>query len=248
LYHPTRDSLERFACGELSTVEAAQIESHLRSGCAICQPAVDSLLPGRGEAAGQLELAIHDHSRPAAPSLGAPRATRASRTLQTASRPTSLSPLTGNRPGPHDRPDRPDRPEGAAEDPYASDPLINAESSAEIWNRMFANVERRVMLITAERQPAPQLLAELLSRSPEERMRCVRASRRFQTLALCDLLIESSGEAVRLDRRESMARAELAILMAQHLDEGDYGAAIVHDLQARGWAFLCRARRRSPRR
>lgn len=43
-YHPDRETLERFSGGELLAEEAAWIETHLRSGCAVCQRTVDEIL------------------------------------------------------------------------------------------------------------------------------------------------------------------------------------------------------------
>jgi tetratricopeptide (TPR) repeat protein len=197
LYHPNRDTLERFARGELPAVEARWIEGHLRSGCPICQHSIDALLPKAPDSAEVL----------------APPPTQA------LSLPAALHRLACD---------------GA--------PGADGAESTD-WNQMFANVGRRVALITSERRPAPRLLAELLACDAEERAALVRGSRRFQTLALCDLLIEASGDAGLHDGVEAIALAELGILMAQHLDESHYGSAIVHDLQARAWAYLGRARR-----
>jgi tetratricopeptide (TPR) repeat protein len=216
LYHPNRDTLERFACGEIPAVEARWIEGHLRSGCPICQHSIDALLPkapdssGHGLAAGGSVVA------------GTPGMSLTAQDL------------------PAGRHREPAQPIGAG---GWLDPASGDTADSSVWNRMFAKVGRRVTLITSERRPAPRLLAELLAFDAEERAAVVRGSRRFQTLALCDLLIEASGEAGLHDGAEAIALAELGILMAQHLDESYYGTAIVHDVEGRAWAYLGRARR-----
>lgn len=91
-YHPDRETLERFSCGELLAEEAAWLETHLRSGCGVCQRTVDEILmtltfaPSRPEPAakddwndeaawrrlfGRLEqrLALAQREREAAPAL-----------------------------------------------------------------------------------------------------------------------------------------------------------------------------------
>ncbi|HTQ79854.1 MAG TPA: hypothetical protein VMM92_07655 [Thermoanaerobaculia bacterium] len=43
-HHFDHHTLERFACGDVSEIESARIERHLRSGCATCQCEIDRLL------------------------------------------------------------------------------------------------------------------------------------------------------------------------------------------------------------
>src|SRR6202035_3901596 len=99
------------------------------------------------------------------------------------------------------------------------------------------------MAIQREREAAPRLLVELLAGSPAERQAAVRASSDFQTLALCDLLIDRSFDAGFADRAGAIELAELAIAVADRLDAATYGASVVQDLKARAWAYLGNARR-----
>jgi tetratricopeptide (TPR) repeat protein len=113
----------------------------------------------------------------------------------------------------------------------------------EAWDRIFANLEQRLVLVAAERAAAPRLLSDLLQRPAAEWSTLVHASRPFQSLALCDLLLDRSFETGGYDSSEAIALAQLGILVADHLDTRHYGSAVVHDMKARAWAYLGNARR-----
>jgi tetratricopeptide (TPR) repeat protein len=127
-------------------------------------------------------------------------------------------------------PGRPGRPEAA-------------DVESEAWDRIFAKLEQRLTLIASERTAAPQLLDELLRRPVAERGAVVHVGRRFQSLALCDLLLDESCDAGSHDSSDAIALAELGILVADHLDTRYYGSAVVHDMRSRAWAYLGNARR-----
>jgi tetratricopeptide (TPR) repeat protein len=111
------------------------------------------------------------------------------------------------------------------------------------WSRIFATLEQRLALVSVERRDAPSLLAELLGYPPRERQVLVRNSGRFQTLAVCELLIDRSFEEGFRDAGRSIELAELGILLAGQLDGERYGRSVVRDLEARAWAYLGNARR-----
>ena len=131
---------------------------------------------------------------------------------------------------PPGHPGRPGRPE-------------EADVESEAWDRIFAKLEQRLTLIASERTAAPRLLDELLQRPAAERGAVVHAARRFQSLALCDLLLDESCDAGDHDSSAAIALAELGILVADHLDTRYYGSAVVHDMKSRAWAYLGNARR-----
>ncbi|HVT61559.1 MAG TPA: hypothetical protein VHR45_24575 [Thermoanaerobaculia bacterium] len=187
-YHPDRKALEEFAGGALRAEEGRWIEDHLRSGCAVCQRAVDDLLPKLEES--PLTESVEDAGRP----------------------------------------ERSEHPCGAEDEQAA-------------WDKIFAKLERRLALISGEKDAAPQLTAELMRRPAPERAALARSGRHFQTLAVCDLLIEKSFEAGFQDAGAAVELAELGIAVAELLDAGYYGLAVVHDMQARAWAYLGNARR-----
>lgn len=118
-----------------------------------------------------------------------------------------------------------------------------ADVESEAWDRIFAKLEQRLTLIASERTAAPRLLDELLQRPAAERGAVVHAGRRFQSLALCDLLLDESCDAGSHDSSAAIALAELGILVADHLDTRYYGSAVVHDMKSRAWAYLGNARR-----
>ncbi len=111
------------------------------------------------------------------------------------------------------------------------------------WDRLFASLEQRLALVTIERREAPPLVTELLAYPQRERQVLARNSGRFQTLAVCELLIDQSFEEGFRDNARSVELAELGLLIAGLLDEERYGFSVVRDLEARAWAFLGNARR-----
>jgi tetratricopeptide (TPR) repeat protein len=244
-HHPGRDVLECFARGEVLAAEGRWIEDHLRSGCPVCQRTIDDLLP-RLEAVA-LELpALRQAPRPDRDPLRRRGEAGGRRPAATAER-LPASRLLGcacegsaSRPGDRGL-------QGAAEwagspaGPAASNEPADADN--QVWDRIFSKLQQRLVLIAAERDGAPLLLAELLAQPAGERRRSVREGRRFRTLALCDLLIEKSFETAFRGSAEAIALAELGILVADLLDVEHYGSAVVHDLRARGWAYLGNARR-----
>ncbi|HYG64719.1 MAG TPA: hypothetical protein VEL74_19215 [Thermoanaerobaculia bacterium] len=184
-YHPDRSALERFARGRSSAVEEARIESHLRTGCGLCQAEVDRLLPADPEVS------------------------------------------TG-------------RPAGAKERVKMAAGL---EESG--WERVLGELERRLASVIQEREAAPQRVAEILGRPTEARHELIASDRRFHSLAVCELLIDQSFDEGFQDPARALQTAELAVAVATRLETGHYGCSVVHDLQARAWAYLgnaCRIR------
>jgi tetratricopeptide (TPR) repeat protein len=111
------------------------------------------------------------------------------------------------------------------------------------WDRLVAILELRLAMVSAERRDAPALLAELLGHAPRERELLVRNAGRFQTLAVCELLIDDSFAERFRNKARSLELAELGLLLAGLLDGDRYGGSVVQDLQARAWAYLGNARR-----
>jgi len=111
------------------------------------------------------------------------------------------------------------------------------------WDRLVEALEQRLAMVAVERSEAPRLMAELLGYGPRERAMLARNSGRFQTLALCEMVIERSFEERFRDAARSVELAELGLLLAQRLDGERYGRSVVQDLQARAWAYLGNARR-----
>jgi tetratricopeptide (TPR) repeat protein len=130
--------------------------------------------------------------------------------------------------------------------PFGEPRLVDLEPAPEEaarWDRLFATLEQRLALVTLERRDAPPLVTELLGYPLRERQILARNSTRFQTLAVCELLIDKSFEEGFRDNARSVELAELGLLIASLLDEERYGFSVVRDLEARAWAFLGNARR-----
>ncbi len=120
---------------------------------------------------------------------------------------------------------------------------VPAWDEEERFKSIVSRLEQRLALISLEREAAPRLADELLALPAAERTACVRGRARYQTLAVCERLIERSFEVGFKDPAFSMEVAELAIELADILDADYYGSAVVHDLKARAWGYLGNARR-----
>lgn len=278
-HHPDRVALDRFVRAEVLADEVRWIVDHIRSGCEICQPHVDRLLPN-------VDQVLHGHPQPlpaaagsvtpslaAAASTGGPLGQRPT-LLPPLSMPLSMAPPLPQVPNTHGPAADDAAPCGGwacsgddeAGDPFAallcgcdvsedSLPLMPVppfsspanEAENEVWDRIVAKVaqgiEPRIDLVSSERKAAPRLVAELLEHAPAERLQQVLDNRRFQTLEVCELLVETSFDAGGRDVAAAIALAELAIRVADQLDCSYYGAALVHDSRARAWAYLGNARR-----
>lgn len=107
-----------------------------------------------------------------------------------------------------------------------------------IFDRVFADVVRHEESFGRERDEAPELL-ERLREQPLGRCKLlIRNSRRFQTWALCHLLIETSHRQGFSDPAESRDLAELATEVAERLSRDWYGNGPVEDIKAAAWAQL----------
>jgi tetratricopeptide (TPR) repeat protein len=95
--------------------------------------------------------------------------------------------------------------------------------------------------IRADRRDAPARLAELLGLPPSAGRARVETDRRFQTPAVCELLIGESRRAG--EPALAAVFAEWAVAAAELLDARRYGAALVRSLRGRAWAWLGNARR-----
>ncbi|RPH56928.1 hypothetical protein EHM82_02400 [bacterium] len=111
-----------------------------------------------------------------------------------------------------------------------------------MWRRISADFGRRVDEVARERKAAPALVAELTARPAPELARLARR-RRFQTFAVCELLLEKSFEEGFRHPAAAIELAGLGLELAGRLDSGHYGASVVQDLRARAWAYLGNARR-----
>lgn len=112
-----------------------------------------------------------------------------------------------------------------------------------LFDRALAHASREMADLARERASAPALYLELSGHPQPRRLTLARNSRRFQTWALCELLIEKSYDTRFDDVQTGVELAELAVAAAQNLDAEIYGAQQSRDLLGRAWAYLGNALR-----
>lgn len=127
--------------------------------------------------------------------------------------------------------------------PPAGQPSRAWAEEEQIWSRLLVKLEHRKELIDQERAVAPGLVSELLAISPPGEWEALLRSGRFQTIAVCELLIERSFAEGFQDPARACELADLAIQVADRLDILLYGRSVVQDFRARAWAYLGNARR-----
>ncbi|HEX6864832.1 MAG TPA: hypothetical protein VF414_18520, partial [Thermoanaerobaculia bacterium] len=123
-----------------------------------------------------------------------------------------------------------------------SGPARAVDEEEQVWSRLLVKLEHRMELISRERAVAPGLVGELLAVSPGGREALLRSGR-FQTIAVCELLIELSFAEGFQDPARACELAGLAAQVADRLDAVLYGRSVVQDFRARAWAYLGNARR-----
>lgn len=89
--------------------------------------------------------------------------------------------------------------------------------------------------------PASDLLHELLDRPRSTRLALACVEARFQSPAVCELLLDQSRQAE--DIAFAVEAGELAVAVAGQLDEWLRGATVVRGLRVRAWSGLGNARR-----
>lgn len=111
------------------------------------------------------------------------------------------------------------------------------------FDRVAARLGEHVDRVLRETGEASLLLGELLSLPPEQRRERVRREPRFRLLKLCGRLEAASRAAWGDDPAAAVEMAELAVEVAERLDSGIYGEALVRDARALAWAYLGNAHR-----
>lgn len=94
-----------------------------------------------------------------------------------------------------------------------------------------------------DRSRAPKLFTELM-RHPVSRQRAlIERTWRFKNYVFAEYLLEQSQESWTEDPAKAEDLADLALAVADQLDAGYYGEALIQDLRARAWASAGNARR-----
>jgi tetratricopeptide (TPR) repeat protein len=124
---------------------------------------------------------------------------------------------------------------------------VASNHSEERYDAVFERVLPRVweteISILNEAAAAQNLLEELLRHPHERRMLIIRNSGRFQSLALCEAILESAQGGGKANSDEALDLVDLAIVLADSLSANRYGEALIKDLQARAYGSLGSARR-----
>jgi tetratricopeptide (TPR) repeat protein len=94
-----------------------------------------------------------------------------------------------------------------------------------------------------ERARAHELFTELLGLEAVEGLTQVQSTRRYASLALCELLLEKGQALLVEDPDGAHKAAQFAVAVAEQLDLDLYGAPVVQDMRAIAWACFANARR-----
>lgn len=124
-----------------------------------------------------------------------------------------------------------------------SSPRPEALSYDAVFDRIESKLARGVEGFLAERTNAQELYAELLGHQAVEGLSQVHSTRRYASLALCELLLRKSRELTLEDPGQARRAMELAVAIAEQLDLELYGAPVVQDTRAIAWAYLAETRR-----
>jgi tetratricopeptide (TPR) repeat protein len=114
----------------------------------------------------------------------------------------------------------------------------------EAFNRIHHKLASGGLEALRREPPSPQrLYAELLAHEAVEGLVQVHSTRRYASLALCELLLRKSRDLGLDDPERSRKAADLAVQVAEQLDLDLYGAPVVQDVRAMAWAYLAESRR-----
>lgn len=120
----------------------------------------------------------------------------------------------------------------------------SAETPAglEIYDEVFARLTRHVAAgaqrLQKEREEARPLYTELLQQEAVQGLSQVHSTRRYASLALCELLLQTARDLGAEDPPRARHAAELAVRVAEQLDLEPYGSPVVQDLRAISWAYF----------
>ena len=108
----------------------------------------------------------------------------------------------------------------------------------EIFDRLERKVTANLLLVEKEKETARQLYAELLDQEAVQGLTQVHSTRRYASLALCELLLQIARDLSVAAPDRARHATELAVRVAEQLDLELYGATVVQDVRAIAWAYL----------
>jgi tetratricopeptide (TPR) repeat protein len=118
------------------------------------------------------------------------------------------------------------------------EPQEPAQSYDEVFERIERKVSERLESFTRERETARHLYIELLDQEAVQGLTQVHSTRRYASLALCELLLKTARDLTLDDPAKARRATELAVQVSEQLDLELYGAPVVQDLRAIAWAYL----------
>ena len=113
----------------------------------------------------------------------------------------------------------------------------------QVFDRSSEVLDGQLPGILQEIDEAASLLAVLLGTPGPERRALLESGVRFHSLQLCQLLEERSREAWFSDPARAVQLADLAVAVAERLDDAHYGLPLAEDARASAWAHLGNASR-----
>lgn len=113
----------------------------------------------------------------------------------------------------------------------------------QVFDRSSEILDGQLPGILQEIDEAASLLAEVLGTPGSERRALLESGVRFRSLQLCQLLEERSREAWFSDPARAVQLADLAVAVAERLDDAHYGSPLAEDARASAWAHLGNASR-----
>lgn len=129
----------------------------------------------------------------------------------------------------------------------AATTLVAPAPTAADYDAVIERVARRLasegIAGLAGRASAEQLYAELMGHRAVEGLSQVHSTRRFASLALCELLLSKAGELAVKAPGDAAQAVEMAAGVAEQLDLEVYGAPVVQDSQTVAWAYLADSQR-----
>ena len=103
----------------------------------------------------------------------------------------------------------------------------------EVFSRLSQRIRTGDAIAASERVNAPIRYAELLSRPESERLELVVEDHRFHSYLLAEMLLERCREAGLGELGQARSSAELAVAIAQRLDEQFYGRELKLGLEVK---------------
>ena len=119
----------------------------------------------------------------------------------------------------------------------------NTSSYGDLFERVLPTIWKADEAVVLEKDAAPGLVEELRRHPRERRFLIVKNSRRYQTWAVCEALLQCSHGAGQAAEEDSLSFLELAASLGETLDRDQYGSAQVNDLLGRTYSLLGNARR-----